>query len=218
MSAKTKLNRNALDVARFVGGPSYDLAVVVHRETEAQRGIDALAFRAQHGDRPQPTNPLVALVTTEPYDRSAYKSWDDYAKNFDVLLRCSESLGGSLGDVAKRIALELQPENSEALFWMATWLQALDHADDLKSQMAEQNEAIERAKSERRKAAVDAANASHAPHAAAREYVVSEWALHKGKFGGNRTKFATQYVEVILSEFKLTVAARTIHATWLKGL
>ncbi len=62
MSAKKKANPNALDVALFEGSPAYELALVVHRETEAQRTIEEMAFRAHYGSRSQPKNALRALV------------------------------------------------------------------------------------------------------------------------------------------------------------
>lgn len=216
MSAKKRPNPNALDVSRFVGTPSYELSVVAHRETEAQRTIEALAFRAQHGDIPPPQNALSLIV--EPYDRSAYKPWGEYAKSFDVLERCREVLGGSLGDVAKRIALELRPENAEALFWMATWLQALDHADDIKAQMHDQIQSIEKAKEKARQDRRSGGLAKHKEMAKAEAFVLAEWALHKDAYDGNRTDFARHYVGRIWNELGIPVKHRTIAVNWLGGL
>lgn len=218
MSARKKSNPNALTIANFEGSPAYELAVVVHRETEAQRAIDAQAFRAQHGDRPQPTNPLMALVTTEPHDLSAYKPWDDYAESFDVLERCRHALGGSLGDVAKRIALELQPKNVKAMFWMATWLQALDHADNLKAQMREQTQAFNQAKEKERQDRRSGGLAKHEEMARAKAFVLAEWGLHKAAYEGNRSEFARHYVGRLVYELGIRVKHKTIAVNWLGGI
>jgi hypothetical protein len=216
MIEKKKPSRYVLDYTKFAETPAYELAVVVHRETEAQRATEARAFKAQHGDIPPPTNALL-MGLLGPYNSSAPTPWSEYTKSFDVLERCRAELGVPLGDVAKRIALELRPENWEVIFWMGTWLQALDQKSNIEFQFQEHKNEIERAKRERSESAVNAAHASHAKDAEAKAYVLQEWALHKQRFKGNRTSFAKTYVEVILSKFNHEVAMKTIHAIWLKG-
>lgn len=216
MIAKKKPNPYALDVTQFVDSPSYELAVVVHRVTEALRALEALAFREKHGPWQPSTNALMAAVGT--YDWSASKPWGEYAESFDVLERCRAELGVPLGEVAKRIALELRPENWEVIYWKGTWLQALDQAANVKWQMHLQTQAIERAKKKQRQDAIDAANAKHKDHTEAKEFVLSQWQLYRDSYKGNRTKFAKRYVEVIKEELGLEVAHRTISAEWLKGI
>lgn len=217
MSGKKKRsNPSALDIAHFFGTPSYELAVVVHRETEAQRTIEALEFRAKHGDQPQPTNALMALASTEPYDLSGYRPWGEYAKSFDVLERCREELGGSPGDVAKRIALELQPENSEVIFWMANWLLALDEAFDSKAEMQELTATLEKS---RRENSVKGAESMHErQYGKAKRFVQAEWKTLKPAFEGNKSAFARQYVPKVSSQFDLIITHKTIATSWLKGL
>ena len=217
MSAKRKPNPNVLDVTRFADSPSYELAVVVHRETEAQRAIEAQAFKAQHGEIPLPTNALLALVAKSP-DGSVYEPWGEYAMSIDVLRRCGEALGITMGEVAKRIALELLPDNAEPMFWMASWMLVLDKALGLEERMEELSGEIEQAKEKRRQAAIDAAKTKHEHHSEAKDYVLSGWQLYKASYKGNRTKFAKRYVELIEEEFGLEVAQRTISGDWLKGI
>jgi hypothetical protein len=218
MNGLRKLTRKALDVSLLEGTPSHDLAVVVHRETEALRAIEAQEFQAsvQRGDIHPPTNALQAVAG--PYDASAYREWGEYAKRLEVLDRCHEALGIPAGVVATRIALELRPENAEVLYWIGAWLTAMDQKFDVEVQWRMHQAEIEKARIDRSRAAADAAMASHAKHAKAKEYVRAEWALYKTKFKNNRTKFAETYVEVLQEEFKIEVKLRTIHAVWLKGL
>ena len=206
-----------LDVTKFVGSPSYELAVVVHRETEALRKLDALEFQAKHGSVGLPAIAPPGLLSGGPYDSSQFEHWGEYANNFALLMRCGEALGAPIGEVAKRIALELLPENAEIFFWMGSWLQALDQKLDIEFQFREQTGQIEEAKRKRSKAASDAAIKKNEEHAKAEAYVLAEWALRKAKFKGNRTKFAEAYVEVIRHELRIEVAMKTIHAVWLKG-
>lgn len=217
MSEKKKPNRYALDATKFADTPAYELAVVVHRETEAQRAIEAQAFKAKHGDIPPPTNALM-MGLVGPYDRSAHKTWGEYATSLDVLERCRAELGLPTGDVAKRIALELQPENWEVLFWMANWLKEIDRYANVKWQMHLQTQAIEQANAIKRQQAADAANAKNAKYRKAEEYCQDEWKTYAEKFGHDKDKFARAYVEVVEDTFKFTPKTRTIVDTWLKGL
>jgi hypothetical protein len=216
MSAKNKPNPYALDVTQFVDSPSYELAVVVHRETEAKRALEALTSREWHGPLQPPRNALMAGFQT--YDFSAIKPWGEYAKTFDVLVRCREELGGSLGDVAKRIALELGPENSEALFWMATWLQALDHADNIKAQMQEQTQAIEKAKEKARQDRRSGGLAKNKQKANAKAFVRAEWALHQDAYARNKRAFARDYVGRIRHELGVEVTHDFVSVKCLGGL
>jgi hypothetical protein len=217
MSPKEKLSRYALDVSRFAGTSSHELALVVHLETETQRAIEAQEFEANKktGNLPAPTNALMSMV--EPYDWSTSKPWDEYAKNIDVLERCDASLGVPAGEVAKRIVSELHPKNWEVIFWIGAWLQVVDEKADAEVQRQQMLRKLEQAKMDRSKAATDAANAKHCKMAKVQAYAIEEWALNKAKYKGNRTQFAKCYVEVIQEEFGIEVAQKTIHATWLKG-
>ena len=217
MSAKWKPNPNVLDVTRFADSPSYELAVAVHRETEAQRAMEAQAFKAQHGDIPPPTNALLALLGKSP-DSSSYKPWGEYAMSFDVLRRCGESLGITEGKVAKRIALELLPDNGEAMFWMASWLLALDEALDLEERMEELSGEIEQAKEKQRQIRREGGIAKHEEKARAKAFVLKEWALHKDAYEGNRTAFATDYISRIRHEMNIKVSIKTVSVNWLGGL
>ena len=207
MSAKRKPNPNVLDVTRFADSPSYELAVVVHRETEAQRAIEAQAFIAQHGDIPPATNALQALLNKPP-DGSVYKPWGEYAMSFDVLRRCSEALGITEGKVAKRIALEFLPDNAEPMFWMAEWLLVLDEALDLEERMEELSGEIKQAKEKRRQAAIAAAKEKHEDHSKAKDYVLSGWQLYSASYKGNRT--SGPYRPIGLRESELRSAAQTV--------
>ncbi len=216
MSAKRKPNPYALDVTRFIDSPSYELALLVHQETEAQRAIDALAFRAQHGNIPPPSNALMLGVGL--YDLSAFKPWGEYAKSFDVLERCGTALGLPLGDVAKRISVELQPDNWEVIFWMGTWLQALDQATNIKAQMREQTQAIEREKEKRRQDRRSGGLAKNKEKAKAKEFVRAEWALHQHAYDRNKRAFARHYVGRILHELGVEVTHDFVSVKCLRGL
>ena len=216
MIAKKKPNPYALDVTRFVDSPSHALAVLVHRETEALRTSEAQAFKAKHGDIRPSTNAF--LWPPELFDSSKTRDWGDYAKSFDVLERCCAELGVPLGGVAKRIALELRPENWEVMFWMGTWLNALDHAADIKAQLYEQTQAIEQAKKKQSQVAINRANQKHKHHAKAKAFVLEEWTLHKNAYEGNRTAFATAYVRRIWHEMGIKVALKTVSVNWLGTL
>jgi hypothetical protein len=207
----------ALDVSRFADSPAYELAVVVHRETEAQRAIEARTFKAEHGDVPWPRTILQAL--TGPYDRSAEKPWSEYANDFHVLERCRVALGVStLGVIAERIRVELHPENWEVFFWMAAWLQEVDVTGNLQARMHKLTQAIEREREKQRRDRADGGFAKHQKTAKAKAFVLREWALHKDAYAGNRTAFATDYARRIKNEMVIDVAVKTIAVNWLGRL
>ena len=138
------LDKTELDVSRFVGSPSYELAVVVHRETEARRTLDALEFREKHGEAAQEANVFPGLLGHDPYDASKFCHWGEYATSLDVLMRCRETLGEPIGDVVKRIAVELRPDNAETIFWMGAWLETLNEKSDVEVQLKKKKDEFER--------------------------------------------------------------------------
>lgn len=216
MNTWKKLGANVLDLTKFAGHPSLKLAAVVHRETEAQRARELRALQEQHGPAQPPLNALMSSFDPEYWCRT--KSWWEYAKDLSVLERCSNELELPVGEVARKIAMELDPGNAEAMYWMGTWLLTLDEKTDIEFQLKVRQSEIRVAQEARSKSAREAARALHEPHAKAKAYVRADWALHKEKFKGNRTAFAKNYVEVIQEEFQISVAQRTISADWLKGI
>ena len=211
MSAKRKPNPNVLDATQFADSPAYDLAVVVHRETEAERAIEAQTFK----DHPPPTNAIQALLAP-PHGSSDFKPWGEYVKSYDVLERCGAALGLPLGVIATRISLELRPENWEVIFWMGTWLRVVDQANDLKAQMREQVETIERSKRDK---AVNGAERMHEKnYGAAKRFIQKEWANLRRAFEENKSAFARQYVPKVHSQFGLVITHKTIASSWLKGM
>jgi len=217
MSAQEKPNRYALDVSRFADTTSYELAVLVHRVTEAERTIEKKRFEGKHGPF-QPPKGALAAARNRPDEWSASKDWGEFAKTFSVLEACRVELGVSLGEVARRIALELRPANAEVIFWIGKWSQSVEQKSDIELQLQQHTSEIEQAKEKERQARRRGGLAKNEDMVKAKEFVLAEWTRNKDAYGGNRSAFGRVYVVRILKELDLVVKHRTISVNWLGKL
>ena len=199
-----------IDIERFEGSMTHELAKVVHSETEIERAADTLAFKQKHGDVPDSKNAFSLL----PRDQSRSKPWFTYLTD-SVLDRCEHALGIDTGDLLMRIVKELNPDNWEALFWRGSW-----HKLACKSQADTQRllrRQAERYELQRQKFARAGGVARHAPLRDAKVFVIQQWSQNREAYEGNKAAFARDYVGRIKNEFDRDVTHKTIAAVWLKG-
>jgi len=209
---RRSVNVGALDVARYENSPAYELAVVVHRETEVERAAEALAFRLKHGDTPVRVNALAALAL--PFDRSKARPWSEYL-TFAVVDRCAVALDITAGVLLGGVVSHLHPDDWETLFWQGAYLRATDACVDAEMQLEDMA-----AKFTAQKLANAAAggNERHQRrYGKPKNFVLSEWALHRDQYKGNKTKFAKDYARRVKHEFCQDIADSTIADSWLKG-
>jgi hypothetical protein len=214
---KTRIAKSAaLDVAQFHATHSHDLAVVVHRETEAARAADVAKLEAEHGEFMPNQNLLMAL--TRPASWCASTNWSEYLTD-ETLRRCAAVLKISTGALLKRIVSELHPANWEVLFWRGAWHRQVEESSlevvDLEMRLEEQAEKFEAQKRANAKAG---GHASHEKeYGSAKAFVLAEWTKHKDSYGGNKTAFARHYVLKVKAECDRVVTQRTIANSWLAG-
>lgn len=201
----------ALQISRFEDSPTYELAEVVHRETEIARAVAAAQFKEQYGE-PKSFN----LLSSSPgaYDPTTFTPWFTYL-DFEVLNRCASALSISLGVLLGRIVKELRPDNWESLFWQGAYYRERDARIDIESQSEDQAEKFEAQKLEIAKAGGDARHKKH--YGGAKAFVLNEWTLNQASYKRNKTKFAVDYVRRIKHEFGKDISHATISDSWLKG-
>lgn len=211
-------NGGSLDIARYENSPAYELAVVVHRETEVERAAEALAFRLKLGDTPVPTNALAAAALGLPFDPSKARPWFDYLTS-EVVDRCAVALDITDGVLLGRVVSDLRPPNWEMLFWQGAYYRAIEDLNleivDAEMKLEEQAERFEAQKQANAKAGGDASHESQ--YGKAKAFVLAEWAMHKGLHGGNKSQFARKYVGEVLKTCDRVVTHKTIATSWLKG-
>lgn len=202
---------STLQISQFEGSPTYELAVVVDRETAMARAVAAAQFKEQFGE-PE----FINLLSSTPgsYDPSTFTPWFHYLE-FEVLTRCASTLTISVGELLDRIVEELRPENWQLLFWQGAYFRAVEAQTDTEIQLQDQVEKFEAQKLEIAKAGGDARHKKH--YAEIKSFVLYEWALHHASYKRNKTKFAADYVRRIKHEFGKDVSHATISDSWLKG-
>ena len=201
----------ALKVGLFENSPTYELAEVVHRETEIARAIAAAQFKEQYGE-PKSFN----LLSSSPgaYDPTTFASWSNYL-DFEVLGRCANTLSISIGALLGRIVEELHPNNWELLFWQGAYYREMDARIDTEIRSEDQAEKFEAQKLEIAKAGGDARHKKH--YGGPKAFVLNEWTANQASYKRNKTKFAVDYVRRIKHEFGKDVSHATISDSWLKG-
>ena len=209
-------NVGALDVARYENSPDYELAVVVHRETELERAAASLAFRLEHGDVPVLRNALAG--PQPPFDRNKSMPWSEYL-SVPVVIRCAEALEISCSVFLTRIVRGFYPGNWEALYWQGEYHHAIEESSlaivEVEMRLEEQAARFEAQKVAN---AAEGGNRRHKKYyGEAKAFVVSEWALHRDAYKKNKTKFAKDYARMVKHQFKLDIADSTISDSWLKG-
>ena len=206
----------ALDVVRFKGLPAHALAVVVHKETEAERAAASLAFRLEHGDTPVQLNALAPLLP--PFDRNESRSWSEYL-SLPVVVRCAEALKISGSALLGRIIDELYPSNWEALWWQGEYHRAVEESsrEIVETQMRLEEQANKFAAKTLAIATAGGKARSKKRYGEVKAYVLLEWTLKRDEYNKNKTKFAKDYARMVKNQVGLDIADSTITDSWLKG-
>jgi hypothetical protein len=161
----------ALQISRFEDSPTYELAEVVHRETEIARAVAAAQFKHQFGE-PE----VINLLSRSPISRdpSTWTPWFNYL-DFEVLNRCAKALSISIGVLLDRIVKELGPDNWELLHWRGACYRESDAHIDTEMEMEDLIEKYKAQKLANAKAGGHASNQKQ--YGNAKAFVRSEWAL-----------------------------------------
>ena len=99
--------------------------------------------------------------------------------------------------------------------------QQIRHDNDLKQAKIQAEAVTEALSREASKKAVNAAHKRHAPGNNARDWVRTEWTLHRDSYTGNKSAFSRTYVTRVKNEFKdskgdpLIVTEKTMREVWL---
>jgi len=205
-----------LDAARFDATSSHQLALVLHRETEAARKAQAAQLVIEHGEFMPVQNLL--MIKRRPAEWCADIHWTEYLTD-EVLGRCAAALTVSKGVILERIVSEFRPENWEVLFWRGAWYGELEDSTleiiDLEFRLKGQAQKLE---AQRRAIAKAGGHASHeSQYGKAKAFVRAEWKEQRELYGGNKSAFARIYVDRARKEYDTVVTNKTIASVWLKG-